>query len=145
MATVRGCSLPDDLFYDVENNVWARRETDGTVTVGMTSHACALSGEIVSYLPKKVGKEIEQGKSLATVESGKWVGPVKAPVSAEIVAVNDAVSARPGLINADPYGNGWVVRMKPLNWDAQSGALLTGAAAAAAYETRMAADGFGGC
>jgi glycine cleavage system H protein len=145
MAAVRGCNFPDDLYYNVENNVWARREADGTLTVGMTSYACSLAGEIVSYTPKKVGKEIEQNKSVATVESGKWVGPVKAPVAGEIVMINDAVEAKPGSINADPYNAGWLVRMKPSNWDGESGALLTGAAAQAAFEEKMNADGFGGC
>lgn len=145
MATVRGCNLPDDLYYNVENNVWARREGDGTITVGMTSYACSLAGEIVSYTPKKVGKEIEKDKSVATVESGKWVGPVKAPVSGEVTAVNDAVSAKPGTINADPYAAGWMVKMKPTNWDAESAGLVTGGAVAAAFEAKMNADGFGGC
>ncbi len=145
MATVRGCNLPDDLYYNVENNVWARREADGTITVGMTSYACALSGEIVSYMPKKMGKEIEQNKSVTTVESGKWVGPVKAPVTGEIVAVNDAVAAKPALISADPYGAGWLVKMRPVDWDGQSGHLVAGAAVVAAFEAKMSADGFGGC
>lgn len=145
MATVRGCNLPDDLFYNVENNVWARREADGTVTVGMTAYACSLAGEIVSYTPKKVGKEIEQNKSVSTVESGKWVGPVKAPVTGEILAINDTVAGKPGTINADPYGSGWLVKMKPTNWDGESGALVTGGGVAGAFETKMNADGFGGC
>ena len=145
MATVRGCNLPDDLFYNVDNNVWARREGDGTITIGMTAYACSLAGEIVSYTPKKVGKEIEQNKSVTTVESGKWVGPVKAPVTGAITAVNDAVTAKPGTINADPYGNGWLVKMKPANWDADFGTLITGSAVAAAFEAKMNADGFGGC
>ncbi|MGH8671802.1 MAG: glycine cleavage system protein H [Burkholderiales bacterium] len=145
MATVRGCNFPDDLFYNVDNNCWARRETDGTITVGLTAFACALAGEIVSYTPKKVGKEVEQNKSVCTVESGKWVGPVKAPVSGEVVAINEAVSANPGAINADPYVAGWLVKMKPADWDADAGALLTGAAALAAIEAKMEAEGFGGC
>lgn len=145
MATVRGCNLPDDLYYNVENNVWARKEADGTITVGMTAYACSLAGEIVSYTPKKVGKEIEQNKSVSTVESGKWVGPVKAPVTGEVTATNEAVSAKPGTINADPYGAGWMVKMKPTNWDGESAALITGAAVSSAFEAKMAADGFGGC
>lgn len=145
MATVRNCNLPDELYYNVENNVWARKEADGTITVGMTAYACTLAGEVVAYTPKKVGKDIDQGKSVATVESGKWVGPVKAPVTGEVLATNDAVSAKPGTINADPYGNGWLVKMKPSNWDGESGALVTGGAIPAAFETKMNADGFAGC
>lgn len=145
MASVKNCNLPDELFYNVDNNVWARKEADGTITVGMTQYACALAGEVVAYTPKKKGKEIDQGKSVATVESGKWVGPVKAPVTGEVVATNEAVAAKPGTINADPYGNGWLVKMKPTNWDGESGSLVTGGAVAGAFEAKMAADGFAGC
>ncbi len=145
MATVKGCNIPDDLFYNVENNVWARREDDGTVTIGMTVYAAALAGQIVSCTPKKVGRSVEQNKSAATVESGKWVGPVKAPVSGEVVAINEAVTSSPGTINTDPYGSGWMVKLKPANWDGDSAALITGGAVAAAFEAKMNADGFAGC
>lgn len=145
MATVRGCNFPDELYYNVENNVWARREADGTVTVGMTAYGCALAGEIVSCLPKKPGKEIELNKSLATVESGKWVGPVKAPVSGEIVAVNDELDANPGLMNAEPYDGGWVVRLRPADWETDAAGLVTGDALIAAFDAKMDAEGFAGC
>ncbi|MDH5300919.1 MAG: glycine cleavage system protein GcvH [Gammaproteobacteria bacterium] len=145
MGDVRGCKIPDDLSYSVDNNVWVRKEADGNVTVGMTSYAASLAGQIVSYTPKKVGKDVKKDKSCATVESGKWVGPAKSPVSGEVTAVNDAVSASPGTINADPYGAGWLVKIKPENWDGDSADLVTGAAALAAFEAKMNADGFAGC
>ena len=145
MATVKGCNIPEDLYYNVDNNVWARREADGTVTVGMTAYAAAIAGQIVSCTPKKVGRSIELNKSAVTVESGKWVGPVKSPIGGEVVAVNDAVSASPKSINADPYGNGWLVKMKPANWDADAASLVTGDAAMKAFEAKMTADGFAGC
>lgn len=145
MASVKNCNLPDDLYYNVENNVWARREPDGTVTIGMTAYACALAGEVVAYTPKKIGRGVDRNKSAATVESGKWVGPVKAPVSGEVVAVNEVVTASPKTINADPYGAGWLVKIKPANWDADAASLVTGTAAMQAFETKMAADGFSGC
>ncbi len=145
MGAVRGCNIPEDLSYNVENNAWVRKEGDGTVTVGVTSYACSLAGEIVSYTPKKVGKSIEKDKSCATVESGKWVGPVKSPVAGEVIAVNDAVSGKPGLINKDPYGEGWVIKLKPASWDADSASLKTGSGALSAFEGKMQADGFKGC
>jgi glycine cleavage system H protein len=145
MATVKGCNIPDDLYYNVENNVWARREDDGTVTIGMTAYAAALAGQIVSCTPKKIGRGVELNKSAATVESGKWVGPVKAPVSGEVVAINETVTANPATINADPYGSGWMVKLKPANWEADSAGLVTGAAVAAAFEAKMNAENFAGC
>ena len=145
MALVRGCNFPDDLYYNVDDNVWARVETDGTVVIGMTPYGCALSGEIVAWTAKKVGREIGQNKSTGTVESGKWVGPVKAPVSGEIMAINEAAVAVPGTINTDPYGAGWLVRMQPSDWAGESGLLLSGQAAAEAFEAKMQTEGFPGC
>ncbi|MBU0594153.1 MAG: glycine cleavage system protein H [Pseudomonadota bacterium] len=145
MATVRGCDFPDDLYYNVENNVWARLEQNGSITVGMTIYGCALAGEIVSCMPKKPGKVIEQNKSVATIESGKWVGPVKAPVGGEIIAVNEELDADPGLMNRDPYVQGWVVRMTPAQWQNECGELISGPATAEAFEAKMAAEGFAGC
>jgi glycine cleavage system H protein len=145
MATVKGCNIPDELYYNVENNVWARREADGTITLGMTTYAAALAGQIVACTPRKVGRSVEQNKSVATVESGKWVGPVKAPVAGEVVAVNETLAANPATVNADPYGSGWMVRIRPSNWEAESAALVTGAAAAPAFEAKMTAEGFAGC
>ena len=145
MASVKNCNLPDELHYNVENNVWVRKEADGIVTIGMTAYACALAGEVVAYTPKKVGRSVEMNKSVATIESGKWVGPVKTPVAGEVAAINDAVSANPKSINADPYGNGWLVKLKPSNWDGDAASLVTGAAAMAAFEAKMAADGLAGC
>lgn len=145
MATVKGCNIPDDLYYNVENNVWARREADGTVTIGMTAYAAALAGQIVSCTPKKVGRSVEQNKSAATVESGKWVGPVKTPVSGEVVEINSAVTASPATINSDPYGAGWMVKLKPSNWDGDAAGLVTGSAVATAFQSKMDAEGFAGC
>lgn len=145
MGAVRGCNIPEDLLYNVDNNVWVRKEADGNVTVGLTSYACSLAGQIVSYTPKKVGKSVKAGKSCATVESGKWVGPAKTPIGGDIVETNDKVAANPGLINEDPYGEGWLVKLSPEDWDGDSASLKTGADALAAFEAKMEADGFGGC
>jgi len=83
MATVNHCNLPDDLHYLVEKHVWARPE-DGVVVVGLTDVAQSLAKGIISVTLKKTGRKLAKGKSLGTVESGKWVGPVPAPVAGEI-------------------------------------------------------------
>ncbi|BAN34642.1 Glycine cleavage system H protein - like protein [Sulfuricella denitrificans skB26] len=145
MALVRGCNFPDDLYYNVDDNVWARHESDETIVVGMTTYGCALSGEIVAWTAKKVGRVVDQNKSTGTIESGKWVGPVKAPVSGEIIAVNEAAVAVPSMINVDPYGAGWLIRIKPSDWTGESGSLLSGLAAAEAFEAKMQTEGFPGC
>lgn len=145
MGAVRGCNIPEDLIYNIENNVWARQEGDGNLTIGLTAYACSLAGDMVACTSKKVGKEISQDRSCATVESGKWVGPVKVPVTAVIVAVNPALLAKPDLINKDPYGEGWIVKVKPVDFAREAGNLKTGAEALAAFEAKMQVEGFKGC
>src|SRR5512146_1052541 len=84
MPTVRGCQMPDELLYDVDNHIWFREQGDGTVKLGMTTVATAMAGQLVAFTPKKVGRKVEAGKSCATVESGKWVGPAKSAAGGEI-------------------------------------------------------------
>ncbi len=145
MPTVKGCNLPDDLLYDVENQIWFKEVGDGTVKLGMTAVATAMAGKLVAYTPKAVGKDVKAGKSCATVESGKWVGPAKTAAAGTVMAVNDALSANPSLANADPYGEGWLLVLKPEEWDAVKGTLVPGTQVAGPYEAKMNADGFAGC
>jgi glycine cleavage system H protein len=145
MPDVRGCPLPDDLLYDVDNHIWFREMGDGTVKIGMTTVATAMAGKLVAFTPKKVGREVQAGKSCATVESGKWVGPAKSAAGGEVAAVNDELVARPSLANDDPYGAGWMVVLKPADWNSVKPSLVPGVSVAAPYEAKMAADGFAGC
>jgi len=145
MPVVRGCEMPDELLYDVENHIWFRELDDGTVRIGMTTVATAMAGQLVAFTPKKVGRAVQAGKSCATVESGKWVGPAKSAAGGEIVAVNDDLVAKPTLANEDPYGTGWLVVIKPEDWAAVKPTLTPGAQVAPKYEQKMDADGFAGC
>jgi glycine cleavage system H protein len=145
MPTVKGCNLPDDLLYDVENQIWFKELGDGTVRLGMTTVATAMAGKLVAYTPKSVGKEVKAGKSCATVESGKWVGPAKTAAGGTVVATNDALAANPSLANSDPYGEGWLLVLKPEEWDSIKASLVPGAQVAGPYEAKMNADGFAGC
>jgi len=145
MPTVKGCNLPDDLLYDVENQIWFRELGDGTVKLGMTAVATAMAGKLVAYTPKAVGKDVKAGKSCATVESGKWVGPAKSAAGGTIVAINDTLTSNPSTANADPYGEGWLIILKPEDWDTVKGSLVPGTQVAGPYEAKMAADGFAGC
>ncbi len=144
MPTVRGCNLPDDLLYDVENHTWFTEVGDGTVRLGMTTIATAMAGQLVAFTPKKVGRAVQAGRSCATVESGKWVGPAKSAAGGEVVAVNEALMANPSMANADPYA-AWMVQLKPEDWDSVKATLVPGSAVAGPYEAKMTADGFQGC
>jgi glycine cleavage system H protein len=144
MPTVRGCNLPDDLLYDVENHTWFTEVGDGTVRLGMTTIATAMAGQLVAFTPKKVGRAVQAGRSCATVESGKWVGPAKSAAGGEVVAVNEALVANPSMANADPYA-AWMVQLKPEDWASVKATLVPGNAVAGPYEAKMTADGFQGC
>ncbi len=145
MPTVRGCELPDDLLYDVENNIWYRENDDGTVILGMTAVAAAMAGPLVAFTPKKIGRSVKAGKSCATVESGKWVGPAKIAYDAEVTAVNEDLVANPKMANEEPYGAGWMVKVTPTDWASAKGNLTPGGEVAESYEAKMAADEFAGC
>lgn len=140
MAIVNGCNLPDDLWYLVEKHVWLRPEPDGTATVGIDAVAAKLAGKVIVVTPKRVGRPLARGQSVATMESSKWVGPVPAPVSGELVAVNDAVMARPGLLNDDPYAN-WIARLRPSNWEAEQSDLARGPEGIEQYRQLLVREG----
>jgi glycine cleavage system H protein len=144
MATVRGCDLPEDLYYFIDKHVWVRKLEGNLVRLGMTAVAAKLSGgslNAVTVSARKVGQEVPQGKSVATLESSKFVGPVPAPVSGVLVRGNDRLEAEPNLAASDPYGEGWIAEVEATNWDAEVSGLATGAEGVAAYEARLEADG----
>lgn len=145
MPDVRGCHLPDELLYDVANHIWFQEVGDGNLRIGMTAVATAMAGKLVAFTPKKIGRAVKAGKSCATIESGKWVGPAKSAAAGEVVEVNEALVADPSGANDDPYGAGWLVVLKPEDWESVKPTLTPGTAVAAAYEAKMAADGFDGC
>jgi glycine cleavage system H protein len=140
MAEVNSCNIPEDLLYVIDKHVWARKEGD-LVTVGMTDVAQHLAKSIIAVTVKRPGRALARGKSIATVESGKWVGPVPAPVSGQIAEVNTALETTPGLINSDPYGQGWVARLRPADWDAEAADLASGPEGVEAYRQFLDAEG----
>ena len=138
MAELKNCLLPDELLYHVDFNVWIRKNDDGTIELGMTDIAQSMAGNIIHCRPKKVGKSVKAGKSIATVESGKWVGPVKTPFAGEIVAANDDVESDATILNRSPYKQGWIVRIQPSNFDEDGVDLVSGNDAISGFETYMA-------
>ncbi len=145
MAELKNCLLPDDLYYHVDFNVWARDLGDGTALVGMTDIAQTLAGSVIHCKPKAAGKKIKFGKSLATVESGKWVGPVKSPFTGEIVEVNKDVESDATTLNKSPYKSGWIVKIKPDDMAADLANLQKGADAVPGFEAYMEEKGLGEC
>ena len=140
MADVNGCNLPDDLWYFPDKHVWLRPEPDGTITIGIDAVAMKLAGNVIVVTPKKVGRALSKGQSVATMESSKWVGPVPTPVSGELVAANDSVMADPKLLNEDPYAN-WIGRLRPTNWDSDKADLVSGPEGIERYRSLLVAEG----
>jgi glycine cleavage system H protein len=104
--------LPGDLMYTREHE-WLRREDDGSVTIGITDHAQEALGDLVYVELPEVGQDLDSGGDMAVVESVKAASDVYAPISGAVVAVNEELGDDPEKINADPYGDGWIVRVKP--------------------------------
>jgi glycine cleavage system H protein len=126
-------TYPDELRYHTEHD-WARVEGE-EATFGITWYAQDALGEVVFYEPPEVGAEVSKDQAYAEVESVKAVSDVYAPLSGEIVAVNEALSEKPETINEDPYGEGWLVKVK-LADAAQADELMD----AAAYREMLSQD-----
>ena len=107
-------NIPAELKY-IASHEWLRLEDDGTVTVGITDHAQDLLGDVVFVELPEVGANITVDEEIAVVESVKAASDVYAPISGEVVAINEALEDDPEVINSDPYGEGWLYRMKATN------------------------------
>lgn len=108
---INGYNLPDELFYE-ENHFWVRQEGD-ILVMGMDDFAQTMAGQIVYIQLPSEGKKLKLGKKFAKVESGKWLGKVFAPVNGELLESNLELETNPTLINDDPYGAGWIYKIKP--------------------------------
>ncbi len=143
MGKIRGCELPEDLFYFAEKHVWAKPMDGGVVRVGMTTVAGKLAGgklNAVTVRAKNIGAEIPAGKSVATIESSKYVGPVPAPITGVLKRANDKLAADPNLAIKDPYGEGWIAELEATRWETEKTGLLTGPAGLEAYQAKLEAE-----
>jgi glycine cleavage system H protein len=140
LAVLNGCEFPEDRSYFIERTqmTWVLVAGD-RITVGLTDPAQTRAGKILHVRVKAAGTVRERGKPIATVESGKWAGPVMAPVAGTVVEANPEVEKDPGLLNTDPYGRGWIVRMTP-SAPAELSTLVAGAAALAKFKEILERD-----
>ena len=130
-----GCVVPDDLLYDVDLHVWIRLDGE-LATLGMTDVAQTMGGRMVQISWKKTGRSYARGRTLAVIESAQWVGPFPAPLSGELLEVNEAAFAADiAIANRDPYGAGWLARVRPAALDSELGLLADGATAFARYQS----------
>ena len=137
MATVQGCDYPDHLLYDIDNQIWYEPLADGTVRVGFTPFAISMMGEVLVFTPKRLGRDFETNRSFATIEGGKWVGAARAAFAGVVVASNERLARTPELMMAEPFGDGWMLIVRPADDDWRAG-LATGATIAAKFDAWIA-------
>lgn len=131
-----GCEFRADLYYDKDFQIWVRREGDGSLTVGMTDISQTIAGKILHVRVRRPGTHRPAGKPVATIESGKWAGPIPNFFDCTIEEGNAQVLDDPSLLNTDPFG-AWVARVAPSHGaESALAAFLTGDAACEGYCTR---------
>ncbi len=107
---IGGVEFPEDLYYDRQHD-WARVE-DGLVVQGMTDFGQRIAQEIVFVEMPRAGREVQQGETFMSMESGKWVGRIPAMVSGQILEANEELEWEPTLVNESPYEEGWLVKIE---------------------------------
>jgi len=144
VACVRGCDFPEDRHYHPRYNVWLKSEGPGLATLGATSYGVALAVEFLAFVPKRDGTEVDADRAVGLLELAKTMISVRTPIAATIIASNEAVVKRPETINQDPYGSGWLVRLRVASELEEAPGLLSGAEIAPAFEEAMRLDDFDG-
>lgn len=136
-----GCEFRPELYYDAEYQIWVRVEEGGELTVGMTDISQSIAGKILHVRVRRPGTLRPAGKPVATIESGKWAGPVPNLFDCSIAGANTAVLEDPSLLNRQPYES-WIARVQPAGPVEQAlNVLVTGDAAWAGYQARCRKDG----
>lgn len=126
MAQADSFELPGDLYYTRKDHLWVRVEEDGRARVGLDMLAQQSAGTMRHVRLKPVGAQVARRKLFGSVEAGKYIGPLRAPVGGTIAKTNPLVIEDPTLINADPYGEGWFVVIEPSDLEADLGELVHG-------------------
>ncbi len=135
MADIKGYNMPDELHYHKDHS-WARVE--GTrVTVGMNDFFQKEAGDVVFIDLPEEEEEIEQGEVCGKIQSRKWIGKLVAPVSGEIMEINEALEDDSSLINTDPYGEGWILVIEAPDLEEDLGNLMQGEALVSFIESEI--------
>jgi glycine cleavage system H protein len=141
MALVQGKDYPEHLHYDLANQIWYEPLPDGGIRAGFTPLAIELAGDVLIFLPKRVGRTFEAQRSFASIECGKWVGAARAAFDGSVLAANEDLERKPGLLNEDALGRGWMLIVRATGEDWHKG-LITGDAVAPAFAAWIAAEAY---
>jgi glycine cleavage system H protein len=142
MARVQDIDYPDDLFYDMDNQLWYEPLADGTVRVGFTPWAARMMGGVLVFTPKRIGREFEKGRSFAVLEGGKWVGSARAAFDGSVVSHNELLVQKPERLE-EGFGPAWMVTVRPARENWRDG-LITGEAIGPAFETWIRGERYKG-
>lgn len=121
-------SIPDDRLYSASHDMWVKPIEDDICLIGASSFGIFLAGQIIAFTGKPRGATVDQGRGMGTVESRKTVQAVHAPISFTLLEGNEAAEENPRLINQDPYGPGWMARVKANRWAEEKASLIDAAA-----------------
>ena len=139
MAMIEGHHYPEHLLYDIENQIWYEPLPGGAIRAGFTPLAMSFAGDVLVFTPKRIGKDFERNRWFATIECGKWIGSARAAFDGVVVAQNEELVRKPGLLNSDAFGKGWMLTVRPADEDWHK-RLVTGAAVASAFEAWLASE-----
>lgn len=139
MIRIQDVDFPENLFYDVENQIWYEALPDGTIRVGFTPLAMSFAGDVLVFTPKRVGRGFEKSRSFATIECGKWVGSARAAFDGIVVFHNAKLVRCPELLNADAFGEGWMLIVRATNENWRHG-LATGSDIEHAFSAWLASE-----
>ncbi len=114
MVEIEGYELPEELYY-TKDHTWARIEDDGMITVGLDDYGAKVAGDIEFIDLPMEEDEFESGEAFGSLESAKWVGGLMMPVEGTVIAVHEDIENDLSLISTDPYGEGWLIKVKPSN------------------------------
>jgi len=111
---IQECEFPDDCLYDEEGLMWARLEPNGDAIVGITSILAAIAGKLTTVKAKPIGSVTARGRSIGSIEGGRYFGTLRTPVGGVLATTNEAVLTKPKILSEFPYTTGWFARVRPM-------------------------------
>lgn len=138
MTDTASFAMPQDRHYDPGTHLWVRMEdVTGELLVGIDSMGLAALGDLAFLTVKEPGARLMRGEAVGSLEAAKMIGDLTAPASGVLRRCNPAVLADPGLVNRDPYGEGWIFSLEPSDWKTESALLISGPSIAGWVETEV--------
>jgi glycine cleavage system H protein len=139
MAKIDKYEMPDGLYYTIDH-AWVKEEGN-RIRIGVTDFMQRMAGEITFIRVPRAGKDMEEGKTLCTLQSGKWAGKILVPMQSLVVDVNKDLAANPQMLNTDPYNRGWIAVLEPADFSGGLAKLLKGDQAAEWLKSEIAKHG----